>query len=75
LFFVLQSSSFAGLSYLLVPLMSWVMLALLAKRFHDIDKPGSWSLLIFLPIVNLFTLITLFFIRGTPETNQYGPAA
>jgi uncharacterized membrane protein YhaH (DUF805 family) len=74
LFFVLQSSSFAGLSYLLVPLMSWVMLALLTKRFHDIDKPGSWSLLIFLPIVNL-SLITMFFIRGTPEANQYGPAA
>jgi uncharacterized membrane protein YhaH (DUF805 family) len=69
-----QTHDTASIILTLLPFpMLWVVLALLAKRFHDIDKPGSWSLLIFIPIVNLFTLITMFFIPGTPEANQYGP--
>jgi uncharacterized membrane protein YhaH (DUF805 family) len=79
LFYVLDNqmhvtdTNFGVLLYLLPFLLLWVFFALVAKRLHDIDQPGSWSLLTLIPIVGQATLIAMFFARGTPEANQYGP--
>jgi uncharacterized membrane protein YhaH (DUF805 family) len=79
LFFILESqmhdadASFAFAPYLLPFFLLWVLLALLAKRFHDIDKPGICCLFVFVPLVGMVTLIVMFFVPGTAEANQYGP--
>ncbi len=44
----------------------------MAKRFHDIDKPGRGSLLVFVPVVGTFALFALLFYRGDEQQNQYG---
>lgn len=41
-------------------------------RLHDINKSGWYSLLIFVPILNLISL-ALFFVDGTIGGNKYGP--
>src|ERR1700743_339695 len=49
---------------------SW---GLLVRRLHDMDKPGWWSLLAFVPIGNLVLVIMLLFVGGTVGENRFGP--
>jgi len=46
--------------------------ALPIKRWHDLDKSGWYVLLGFIPVVNLYALVMLGFVRGTEGSNQYG---
>lgn len=50
--------------------LATVMLTI--RRFHDLGKDGWWSILIFIPTLNLLVLIYLMGARGTAGTNQYG---
>jgi uncharacterized membrane protein YhaH (DUF805 family) len=50
----------------------WITLAVLAKRFHDINKDGAWCLLIFVPLVNFLTAIGLFFYPSSEGKNRFG---
>lgn len=43
------------------------------KRLHDLGKNGWWSLLMFVPFVNLALVIYMVFIKGNEFTNEYGP--
>ena len=43
------------------------------KRCHDRDRSGWFLLLQFIPIVNLWVSIELWFLAGTHGENQYGP--
>lgn len=49
-------------------------LVLVAKRCHDIGLPGSYVLLLFVPIVGLAWFLALAFLPGNPGPNVYGPA-
>jgi uncharacterized membrane protein YhaH (DUF805 family) len=51
---------------------AWVLLAAMAKRFHDIDKTGWATLAVLVPIVGQFTPFVLLFVPGTDGPNQYG---
>jgi uncharacterized membrane protein YhaH (DUF805 family) len=53
--------------------MFWVFFASIVKRLHDTDQPGAYCLFMLIPAVGLITLLFLFFARGTPDTNKYGP--
>jgi uncharacterized membrane protein YhaH (DUF805 family) len=47
--------------------------ALIAKRWHDRDKSGWWSLIGFIPIIGgLWMLIELGFLGPSSPVNQYG---
>jgi len=45
---------------------------LIIQRLHDLDKSGWLSLLILVPLANLYLLVLLIFFKGTPERNTYG---
>ena len=47
--------------------------SLMARRIHDIDESGWWSLFALVPLVNLILLIILLFHAGTSGANTYGP--
>jgi uncharacterized membrane protein YhaH (DUF805 family) len=52
----------------------WPTLALYTKRWHDRNKSGWWSLILFIPIIGgIWMLIELGFLRGTEGANRYGP--
>lgn len=57
----------------LVLLMTWVQLALAAKRYHDVGKSAWFSLLLLVPLVGLIAFLYLLFARGDERDNQYGP--
>ncbi len=48
-------------------------IGLTVRRFHDIGL-NAWFLIgLFIPIINLFFLIMLYFFKSNPGSNQYGP--
>jgi uncharacterized membrane protein YhaH (DUF805 family) len=69
----------AAMSKMLLPLgillliTLWPSLAIYAKRWHDRNKSGWWSLILFIPFVGaIWMLIELGFLRGTEGNNNYG---
>ena len=50
------------------------LLVLMAKRCHDLGLPGSFVLLVIVPVVGVVWLVALAFIPGKPGPNAYGPA-
>lgn len=48
-------------------------IAVSAKRCHDRDRSGWFLLVGIIPLVNLWVLIELGFLRGTIGPNRYGP--
>ncbi|MEW6093183.1 MAG: DUF805 domain-containing protein, partial [Chloroflexota bacterium] len=59
--------------------LSWVLLMLIVKRFHDLDRSG-WNILLWmLPLAGQFIYmwnwIELFFFKGTPGPNRFGDGA
>jgi uncharacterized membrane protein YhaH (DUF805 family) len=52
----------------------WPVLAVLAKRWHDRDKSGWWSVLLLVPVIGpLWIFVELGMLEGTRGANQYGP--
>lgn len=41
-------------------------------RLHDLNKPGWWTILNFVPLVNLLFGLYVFMAKGKAEINQYG---
>ena len=51
----------------------YIFAAIAAKRWHDRNKSGWWSLLSFVPVLGpLWVLFELGSLPGTPGKNQYG---
>lgn len=67
-------SSLATLGYTgLVIASLWISLALGVKRAHDRGRSGLFLLLFLVPLLNLWPLVELLFIPGTPGENKFGP--
>jgi uncharacterized membrane protein YhaH (DUF805 family) len=63
---------------LIAVVIFWIMLgpgiAFQVKRWHDLDKPGWFMLINFIPFVGgLISLVVLGAIPGTRGANSYGP--
>ena len=59
---------------ILTLLILWPSICLYAKRWHDRDKSGWWSLILFVQFIGaLWFLIELGFLRGTEGPNRFGP--
>ena len=51
----------------------WVILVVLAKRWHDINQSGWWGLLILVPIIGMvLTIIVAGTQRSVTGPNKYG---
>ena len=62
---------FVLIGYWFLALMA--ILALSAKRLHDLDLPGSWLILLFFPMINMVFVVSLMMKTGSQKTNQHGP--
>lgn len=72
----LQSGRLSASLVLLIgaALSIWVNFAATIKRYHDLDKSGRWSLLLFLPYIGgLWVLVECGFFSGSDGNNDYGP--
>lgn len=50
----------------------FIYIAFAIKRLHDVNQSGWLSILILVPIVNLFFSLYLLFMPGTTTPNNYG---
>ena len=51
----------------------WPVLAIQAKRWHDIDRSAWWILISFVPIIGpVVTFYRTFVLSGTDGPNRYG---
>ncbi|MFK0686627.1 DUF805 domain-containing protein [Mesorhizobium sp. IMUNJ 23033] len=64
-----------GFVYVIYALaMLYSVFAVYAKRWHDRDKSGWWSLIGLVPIIGgIWMLVELGILEGTRGANQYGP--
>lgn len=52
----------------------YIALAIYAKRWHDRDKSGWWSLIALVPIIGgIWILVELGILEGTRGANRFGP--
>jgi uncharacterized membrane protein YhaH (DUF805 family) len=54
-------------------ILLWPTLALGVKRCHDRGRSGWFLLLMLVPLVQLWPIIELAFLRGTAGENRFGP--
>ena len=66
-----------GLPVWLTPIVLLVViyigLMLSIKRSHDLGYAGFFSLVLFVPLLNLWPLVMFGFFKGTEGENKYGP--
>lgn len=65
-----------SLRFLLIAgaLASAVLLVGLAKRLHDCEHSGAWSLLLLVPVIGWIAVVLLCVEEGTPGPNAAGRA-
>ena len=49
-----------------------MLITIIPRRFHDLGAPGELAFLLFAPLINLVTVLVLFFKKGVPGPNEYG---
>lgn len=52
--------------------MTVYALSLYVRRLHDLNNSGWWTLLIFVPLLNLLLFIYLLFFPGSKSINSFG---
>lgn len=62
----------------LILFASWIvsaycLLAMTAKRLHDLDMPGMLTAITLLPGINSFFVIAMAVLPGSQNTNEHGP--
>jgi len=65
-------TSFLYLLAILIPTI-WLSIWAYIKRLHDLDKSGWMSLLMIVPLANIYLFIICGFFKWTEWTNKYGP--
>lgn len=66
-------SGMGEIAYLLLSCFYLYGLAvIIIRRFHDRNKSGWLSLLLFIPIIQFFTLLYLLLARGEQHPNRFG---
>jgi uncharacterized membrane protein YhaH (DUF805 family) len=64
----------AGLFFTLVNIVVFIaMLSAYVKRLHDRGRSGWFVLLALIPLVQIWILIEVAFLRGTDGPNDFGP--
>jgi len=76
IFFGMAGSGSMGVAVICYPLTILCIIILqiqIIKRLHDINLSGWYSLVLYIPFINLIFSLYLMFKRGDKGRNQYGP--
>ncbi len=70
-----QDMAHPRVGMLLLPqlVMSVVFVLFIIRRLHDFDATGWWTVLLFVPLVNVIFALVLILKAGTAGANRYGP--
>ena len=80
LIFIPLTMNSSGASFALIAIIAivviyldLVLLALLVRRLHDIDRSGWWVFIGLVPFAGPIVLFVFTVLAGTPELNRYQP--
>jgi uncharacterized membrane protein YhaH (DUF805 family) len=73
--FVMLGLVGAWASWLVLCLGSVPSIMIDIKRSHDLGRSGWFTLLLFVPLLNIWPMIELGFIKGSDGVNRHGPPA
>src|SRR6266700_1595854 len=59
----------------LIVFLVWMNIATTVKRLHDRGRSGWLTLLLLVPLVNLWILLETYFLRGKAEPNKFGASS
>lgn len=51
----------------------WISMCACARRMHDVGRSGWWSLVAFVPLVNILFGLYALFAPGQDQENEFGP--
>ena len=67
-----EATGFGPISGILAIIAIYPSIAVSVKRCHDRDRSGWFLLLGLIPLVNIWVLVELGFLKGTTGENKYG---
>jgi uncharacterized membrane protein YhaH (DUF805 family) len=67
-----EATGIGAVSGVLAILAIYPSIAISVKRCHDRDRSGWFLLIGLIPLVNLWVLVELGFLKGTTGDNRYG---
>lgn len=77
-FTIIYSLSEMNISSLVKPILLivfglclYLFVCITIRRFHDLGLPGDNFFLLFIPLLNIYFFIRLFFQKGVPGENKY----
>ncbi|MEM8489000.1 MAG: DUF805 domain-containing protein [Bacteroidota bacterium] len=78
-FLVYELSVFVGMQtvafYVVTASLALALVTLLTaaiRRLHDLDRPAWHLVLAFIPVYNLYLMLSLLCLKGEEEVNLYG---
>ena len=61
------------LYYIVAVALLWPSWAVMAKRWHDRNKSGWWTLIFIIPVAGaIWAIVECGFVKGTTGENEYG---
>ncbi|MBX3567707.1 MAG: DUF805 domain-containing protein [Rhizobiaceae bacterium] len=70
----IQNLPYGYVYVLYVLAMLYPVFSVYAKRWHDRDKSGWWTLIVLVPIIGgIWLLVELGILQGTRGPNRFGP--
>lgn len=67
-----SETGYGIISTIVCLLMLWPWTAVFIKRCHDRNRSAWFLLIFFVPILNLWPAIELYFLKGTTGENRFG---
>jgi uncharacterized membrane protein YhaH (DUF805 family) len=69
-----QGAMFVGGAILAVGYIAMLVFSfiIVIQRLHDLNKSGWMSLLMLVPLANIYLIVLVIFFKGTPGRNNYG---
>lgn len=71
-----ESAAFTAWSLIMLAswvVSAWIVLALAAKRLHDLGMPGLLAVILLIPAVSFIAFLILAIVPSRQETNEHGP--
>lgn len=69
-----EATGFGVISGIFALIALYPSIAISIKRCHDRGRTGWFNLIAFIPLVNLWYIVEVLFLKGTDGSNKYGEA-
>ncbi len=66
----MSTTIYAILFFVMLIVAGLISIFAFIQRLHDLNKSGWWTLLAYIPIINIIFILYLLFVKGLVTSNQ-----